>query len=176
MRKPQALQAERIKVESHRAPKRNTPKPLPIPRFPFLFPLRLLSQSPSHTKMAAAIKALNAKIRSNPVSDYFCSTRTLIRNTQLACLCRALQERCEVLRMNTDRKMGQISGAQHRILVYPSQRFWTRRKILKCMSNIPMHFTLPYPYSSLRAQHTSSEPSLTPLPPPIASPANSPQP
>jgi hypothetical protein len=26
--------------------------------------------------MAAAIKALNAKIRSNPVSDYFCSTRT----------------------------------------------------------------------------------------------------
>jgi hypothetical protein len=25
--------------------------------------------------MAAAIKALNAKIRSNPVSDYFCSTR-----------------------------------------------------------------------------------------------------
>lgn len=32
----------------------------------------------SHTtvdKMAAAIKALNAKIRSNPVADYFCSTR-----------------------------------------------------------------------------------------------------
>lgn len=27
--------------------------------------------------MAAAIKALNAKIRSNPVSDYFCSTRKL---------------------------------------------------------------------------------------------------
>ena len=26
--------------------------------------------------MAAAIKALNAKIRSNPVTDYFCSTRT----------------------------------------------------------------------------------------------------
>merc|ERR1711939_246215 len=25
-------------------------------------------------KMAAAIKALNAKIRSNPVTDYFCST------------------------------------------------------------------------------------------------------
>jgi hypothetical protein len=25
--------------------------------------------------MAAAIKALNAKIRSNPVADYFCSTR-----------------------------------------------------------------------------------------------------
>lgn len=25
--------------------------------------------------MAAAIKALNAKIRSNPVTDYFCSTR-----------------------------------------------------------------------------------------------------
>jgi hypothetical protein len=26
--------------------------------------------------MAAAIKALNAKIRSNKYSDYFCSTRT----------------------------------------------------------------------------------------------------
>lgn len=25
--------------------------------------------------MAAAIKALNARIRSNPVTDYFCSTR-----------------------------------------------------------------------------------------------------
>lgn len=25
--------------------------------------------------MAAAIKALNARIRANPVSDYFCSTR-----------------------------------------------------------------------------------------------------
>ena len=32
----------------------------------------------SHTAvdtMAAAIKALNAKIRANPVADYFCSTR-----------------------------------------------------------------------------------------------------
>lgn len=28
--------------------------------------------------MAAAIKALNAKIRSNPVTDYFCSTRTFL--------------------------------------------------------------------------------------------------
>ena len=27
--------------------------------------------------MAAAIKAINAKIRSNKVLDYFCSTRTL---------------------------------------------------------------------------------------------------
>ena len=26
--------------------------------------------------MAAAIKALNARIRANPVADYFCSTRT----------------------------------------------------------------------------------------------------
>ena len=25
--------------------------------------------------MAAAIKALNARIRANPVTDYFCSTR-----------------------------------------------------------------------------------------------------
>jgi hypothetical protein len=28
--------------------------------------------------MAAAIKALNAKIRSNKALDYFCSTRTLL--------------------------------------------------------------------------------------------------
>jgi len=29
--------------------------------------------------MAAAIKALNAKIRSNPYTDYFCSTRMYTR-------------------------------------------------------------------------------------------------
>jgi hypothetical protein len=28
--------------------------------------------------MAAFIKAINAKIRSNPALDYFCSTRTLL--------------------------------------------------------------------------------------------------
>lgn len=30
------------------------------------------------SKMAAAIKALNAKIRSNPMLDYVCSTRTFL--------------------------------------------------------------------------------------------------
>jgi hypothetical protein len=30
--------------------------------------------------MAAAIKALNAKIRSNKYSDYFCSTRTFYQS------------------------------------------------------------------------------------------------
>jgi len=35
------------------------------------------------TNMAAAIKALNAKIRANPVADYFCSTRK--RNQTGAC-------------------------------------------------------------------------------------------
>jgi hypothetical protein len=34
--------------------------------------------------MAAAVKALNAKIRSNPTLDYFCSTRTF-RNLLRAC-------------------------------------------------------------------------------------------
>jgi hypothetical protein len=29
--------------------------------------------------MAAAIKALNARIRANPVTDYFCSTREFYR-------------------------------------------------------------------------------------------------
>ena len=28
--------------------------------------------------MAAVVKALNAKIRSNPVANYLCSTRTLL--------------------------------------------------------------------------------------------------
>lgn len=32
--------------------------------------------------MAAAIKAINAKIRSNKVLDYVCSTRTFIPNRQ----------------------------------------------------------------------------------------------
>jgi hypothetical protein len=38
---------------------------------------------PFHTplKMAAAIKAINAKIRSNKVLDYFCSTRKLLSPT-----------------------------------------------------------------------------------------------
>ena len=33
------------------------------------------SRKPEAVIMAAAIKALNAKIRSNPYTDYFCSTR-----------------------------------------------------------------------------------------------------
>ena len=33
----------------------------------------------THITMAAAIKALNAKIRANPYLDYFCSTRTYTR-------------------------------------------------------------------------------------------------
>jgi hypothetical protein len=33
--------------------------------------------------MAAAIKALNAKIRSNKYSDYFCSTRTFYPDAAL---------------------------------------------------------------------------------------------
>lgn len=42
--------------------------------------LRSLLQSPraraiDRTTMAAAVKALNAKIRANPVLDYVCSTR-----------------------------------------------------------------------------------------------------
>lgn len=39
----------------------------------FFIPCSLTSQFP--LTMAAAIKAINAKIRSNKVLDYFCSTR-----------------------------------------------------------------------------------------------------
>jgi hypothetical protein len=44
--------------------------------------------------MAAAIKALNAKIRSNPYSDYFCSTRTLFApGTGHAAVCARMRGR-----------------------------------------------------------------------------------
>jgi len=33
--------------------------------------------------MAAAIKALNARIRSNPTTDYLCSTRTFLSQAAL---------------------------------------------------------------------------------------------
>lgn len=33
--------------------------------------------------MAAVIKAVNAKIRSNPVSDYLCSTRTFFHDSPI---------------------------------------------------------------------------------------------
>jgi hypothetical protein len=42
-------------------------------RIPLTYPVTVALANPS--KMAAAIKALNAKIRSNKYSDYFCSTR-----------------------------------------------------------------------------------------------------
>lgn len=38
-------------------------------------PTPFLAYNPSPVAMAAAIKALNAKIRSNKYTDYFCSTR-----------------------------------------------------------------------------------------------------
>lgn len=41
----------------------------------YTFPKPRPVQQHSHIKMAAAIKALNARIRANPVSDYLCSTR-----------------------------------------------------------------------------------------------------
>jgi hypothetical protein len=49
------------------------PRPLTSSRYTQLGPRFLPVQS---VKMAAAIKALNAKIRSNKYTDYFCSTRT----------------------------------------------------------------------------------------------------
>lgn len=45
--------------------------------FPIFFPFTALNTVRHDTAtMAAAIKAINARIRANPVSDYICSTRT----------------------------------------------------------------------------------------------------
>jgi hypothetical protein len=45
---------------------------------------------PGLFKMAAIIKAANAKIRSNPVSDYICSTRTF-PESPLSCFSQELR-------------------------------------------------------------------------------------
>jgi hypothetical protein len=50
-------------------------------RFPFPKPPRR-----QFATMAAAIKALNAKIRSNKYTDYFCSTRTFYPTPLARCL------------------------------------------------------------------------------------------
>ena len=50
---------------------------LSLQSLPFLVLIYQLSVSLGFVSMAAAIKAINAKIRSNKVLDYFCSTRML---------------------------------------------------------------------------------------------------
>jgi hypothetical protein len=55
-----------------------SPSSIPTATTLLLRPYHTTHTEESHSevdKMAAAIKALNAKIRANPVADYFCSTR-----------------------------------------------------------------------------------------------------
>lgn len=76
----------------------STTKPWPTPPF---FPLYSLARPDTQaSKMAAAIKALNAKIRSNKVTDYFFSTRLFhlpnARPSQLITICRFLGPRVQL--------------------------------------------------------------------------------
>lgn len=63
-------------------PRTDTTNILSLPRRLFspssILPFDHRSPQPDTHTMAALIKAANAKIRSNPVSDYICSTRTYL--------------------------------------------------------------------------------------------------
>lgn len=92
----------------------------------------------SPVRMAAAIKAINAKIRSNKVLDYFCSTRTLLSPSKsvfgviadaLACACKYSRPlscflRCTAtgLALTSSMYNLQISGDQRRTLESPSRQ------------------------------------------------------
>lgn len=70
------------------------------------------------SKMAAAVKALNARIRSNPVTDYFCSTRESRLNP---CSRRSTLEHgmSKSVRRRADNVAPvQTSGALHRTLAF----------------------------------------------------------
>ncbi len=128
--------------------------------YPPPHPIATLSIPPTPA-MAAAIKALNAKIRSNPVSDYLCSTRKPASPVSPF----PLRARNKLTRCMPTR---QISGARPPISASPSQPSWTRRRILRCMS--PHHHTPPsVPPLLLLPEHSPPFPILqntpTPLPP-----------
>jgi hypothetical protein len=103
--------------------------------------------------MAAAIKAINARIRANPVLDYFCSTRESYPDcaTSTTSLCDM-----QYLASAHEAKVGvedaiadlvrdvQISGAQRPTSASPSPQSWTRRRILTCTSPpLPSLFARP---------------------------------
>jgi len=91
--------------------------------------------------MAAAIKALNAKIRSNKYTDYICSTRTPPTPTTATAATNAPQRHdtscashCSALRMLIRCDCVQTFGAQYPTLVSPLLRYWTLlARTLKCM-------------------------------------------
>lgn len=65
--------------------------------------------------MASAISALNAKIRSQPMLSYFCSTR-MFRHASSA------DAHCCIAEEVIDMGVLQISGAQHLISAFQSPR------------------------------------------------------
>ena len=87
--------------------------------------------------MAAAIAALNAKIRSQPVLNYVCSTRTFFlvpSSSSLSLSPRLLFPfwwRDETVLM-LGRRNEQISGARYRISGFRLRRLWIRRRIQSC--------------------------------------------
>ncbi|KAF1845649.1 uncharacterized protein K460DRAFT_366493 [Cucurbitaria berberidis CBS 394.84] len=83
--------------------------------------------------MAAAIKALNAKIRSNKYTDYFCSTRTFLHGQLRSMLGEAgfrrrwtKKQRIRKRKYKVYRLMSvQISGVRRVTLVSRSRRLRT---------------------------------------------------
>lgn len=68
-----------LRIRSEKAARRSeastAEKRVNAPNLATYLSTTFLSLQLAYLKMAAAIKALNAKIRANPVSDYLCSTR-----------------------------------------------------------------------------------------------------
>ena len=122
--------------------------------------------------MAAALSALNAKIRSQPLLSYVCSTRTSIPHLSDQLRTEAKKKKSPMRRTSykssrprppptpnnspndppprcppTDSlRAKQISGVRSPTLASPSQRSWTPRKIQKCPfppSPLPPHYPLP---------------------------------
>ncbi len=121
--------------------------------------------TPLLTTMAAAISALNAKIRSQPVLNYVCSTRTSSTHPMAPCLPSHQHHR----RHPTPVKplpltlfpppKPQISGAPSRTSASRSRRSWTRRKTRTCAS------PLSPPFSGSVAQAAAAQDRPLLLPP-----------
>lgn len=97
------------------------------------------------TTMAAAISALNAKIRSQPVLNYVCSTRTYSTHP-MAPVPRVCPHQHHHRHPTPVKPLPltlfpppkpQISGAPSRTSASRSRRSWTRRKTRTCASPLP---------------------------------------
>lgn len=90
--------------------------------------------------MAAAISALNAKIRSQPVLNYVCSTRTYTQHPMAPISPRLCSPTSPATTPQNPLPLTpfpyplQISGAQSQTSAFRSPRSWTRRKTRTCTS------------------------------------------